>query len=159
MNKDIIILLTTIIIVGISFIFDRNKTWEGMKKGVKILKKLLPQFLLLLALVSIFLGFISQSLLSDLLGKESGSLGVIIAAAIGSISLIPGPIVYPLAGELLKNGVSFTVLAAFITTLMMVGILTFPVEKEYMGTRLTIIRNILSLLGALLISLLIGVLL
>jgi uncharacterized membrane protein YraQ (UPF0718 family) len=151
--------MITTILVGISLILDKNKTLQGLKNGGKKAHKLLPQFLLLLIFVSVFLSLVSQRYLAGLLGRESGSLGIMIAAGIGSIALIPGPIVYPLAGELMRNGVSYTILATFITTLMMVGILTFPVEKKYLGFRLTIIRNVLSFIGALLISLFVGVLL
>jgi uncharacterized membrane protein YraQ (UPF0718 family) len=124
-----------------------------------MLKKLLPHFLLLLAFVSVFLGIVSPETLMTLLGKEAGGLGVLIAALVGSIALIPGPIAYPLAGMLLQSGVSYIVLATFVTTLMMVGVLTFPVEKVYLGVSITIIRNVLSFIGALLISILVGVLL
>jgi hypothetical protein len=41
----------------------------------------------------------------------------------------------------------------------MVGVLTFPVEKAYLGVRITVIRNVLSFIGAILISILVGVLL
>ena len=49
------------------------------------------------------------------------------------------------------------VLAAFVTTLMMVGVLTYPIEKEYFGVRVTIIRNVLSLFIALVIAVMIGI--
>ena len=156
MPKDLVIIIITFILVGISFIVNRDKTLKGLQKGGKILLKLLPQFLLLLTLISVFLGIVTPGSLANLLGQESGILGVAIAAFIGSIALIPGPIAYPMAGMLLKSGVSYTVLATFITTLMMVGILTFPVEKEYLGIRLAIMRNVLSFIGALLISLFLG---
>lgn len=159
MQNEVIIIMITTILVGVSLILDKNKTLRGLKHGGKMAHNLLPKFLLLLIFVSVFLSLISQSSLVRLLGVESGPLGILIAAGIGSLALIPGPIVYPLAGELMANGVSYTILATFITTLMMVGILTFPVEKKYLGIRLTIIRNVMSFIGALLISLLVGVLL
>ena len=49
------------------------------------------------------------------------------------------------------------VLSAFTTTLMMVGILTYPIEKNYFGTKVTIIRNLISLFIALIVALSIGV--
>ena len=49
------------------------------------------------------------------------------------------------------------VLAAFTTTLMMVGVVTYPIEKAYMGTRATIMRNSLSFLIALIISVAVGI--
>ena len=48
------------------------------------------------------------------------------------------------------------VLSAFTTTLMMVGILTYPVEIEYFGVKVTIIRNVISFFIALIVALSIG---
>ncbi|UCE37464.1 MAG: hypothetical protein JSW00_18740 [Thermoplasmata archaeon] len=159
MQNEIFIIMIITLLVGISFILDKNKTLQGLKNGAKHLHKILPEFLLLLIFVSVFLSLVSQSTLVGLLGRESGPFGIMIAAGIGSIALIPGAIAYPLAGELMRQGASYTILATFITTLMMVGILTFPVERKYLGNRLAILRNVMSFIGALLISVLVGVLL
>jgi uncharacterized membrane protein YraQ (UPF0718 family) len=159
MPRDLTVTLITAALIGVSCFVDRRKTWNGLNKGAKMLKKLLPHFLLLLALVSVFLGIVSPETLMSLLGQQAGGFGVFIAALVGSVALIPGPIAYPLAGMLLQSGVTYTVLATFITTLMMVGVLTFPVEKAYLGVRITVIRNVLSFIGAILISILVGVLL
>ena len=124
-----------------------------------LLLKLLPSFLSIIILVSVFLGLIPQETLIAYLGKESGMLGMAIAALLGSIALIPGFIAYPLGAMLLRNGVSYAVIAVFITTLMMVGVLTLPIEIKYFGVKVSLLRNLLSLLGALLIGVIIGVLL
>ena len=60
---------------------------------------------------------------------------------------------------LLRNGVSYAVIAVFITTLMMVGVLTLPIEIKYFGVKVSVLRNGLSLLGALLIGVIMGALL
>ena len=49
------------------------------------------------------------------------------------------------------------VLSAFTTTLMMVGVLTYPVEKAYFGVKVTIIRNVISFFIAFIIAIMIGV--
>ena len=49
------------------------------------------------------------------------------------------------------------VLSAFSTTLMMVGVLTYPIEKEYFGVRLTLLRNIMSLFIAFVVALMTGI--
>jgi uncharacterized membrane protein YraQ (UPF0718 family) len=49
------------------------------------------------------------------------------------------------------------VLSAFTTTLMMVGILTFPIEKAYFGPKVTILRNVLSFLVALIVAVMTGI--
>lgn len=119
--------------------------------------ELLPAILNVLILVSIFLYLVPKETLIKLLGKDSGITGVMIAAVLGSVSLIPGFIAYPLAAILLKNGVAYNVVAVFITTLVMVGVLTLPLEAKYFGMKVSLIRNALSFIGALIIGLVIGI--
>ena len=84
-------------------------------------------------------------------------MGLLLATVFGSLALMPGFIAYPLCGILLKKGVAYMVLSAFATTLMMVGILTFPVERTYLGTKVAVVRNLLSLLIALFVALITGI--
>jgi len=49
------------------------------------------------------------------------------------------------------------VLSAFTTTLMMVGIITFPLEKEYFGVKVTVIRNTISFFIALIVAVITGI--
>lgn len=120
---------------------------------------ILPMVFNVLILVSIFLYLVPKETISNLLGKNSGILGIGIAAVLGSVALIPMFITYPLAALLLKSGVSYQVLAVFITTLLMVGVLTLPIEVKYFGLKVSVIRNILSFIGALVIGLVIGLVL
>lgn len=83
-------------------------------------------------------------------------MGVAIASVVGSVTLMPGFIAFPLCGALLKEGVPYTVLAAFTTTLMTVGVLTYPLERQYFGPSIAIIRNALSLLIALVVAVVMG---
>ncbi len=55
---------------------------------------------------------------------------------------MPGFIAFPLSGILLSKGVPYMVISAFTTTLMIVGVLSYPVEKAYFGTKVTIMRNV-----------------
>jgi len=41
----------------------------------------------------------------------------------------------------LENGAGYMQIAAFVSTLMMVGIVTLPAEINYFGKKATIIRN------------------
>ena len=85
-------------------------------------------------------------------GAGPGPLPFFTALGIGSIALIPGFIAYPLAAVLRQNGASTPVLAAFITSLMMVGILTLPIEAKFFGWRVSLLRNGLALVGALFVA-------
>jgi len=146
-----IIILTAILTI-ISFVFDKKKTLKGIKKGAKMFLNILPTLLSVIILVSVVLYFVSDKVLMEYLGKDAGLGAYISAAIIGSISIIPGFIAYPLASILLKTGVSFSVLSVFITTLKMVGILTIPIEAKFFGLKTTIIRNALSFVGAILVG-------
>jgi uncharacterized membrane protein YraQ (UPF0718 family) len=136
----------------ISFIANRRKTWDGIKRGLSMFLKLLPLLLWMLSLVSVILFFIPNETLVEYMGESAGVAGWFTAALLGSVSLIPGFIAYPLCGILIKSGVAYSVIAVFITTLMMVGIITLPVEARFFGWKTSLIRNSLSLVAALFIG-------
>jgi uncharacterized membrane protein YraQ (UPF0718 family) len=142
-----------------SFIANRQKTWMGAKKGIIMFLKLLPVLLVMLTLVSMAFFLIPNETLVSYMGEGSGIKGWVIAASIGSVALIPGFIAYPLCGILIDSGVSYSVIAVFITTLMMTGFLTLPVEVKFFGWKVSLIRNLVSLAAALLIGLIMGFLL
>ncbi|MBI9066583.1 MAG: permease [Salinivirgaceae bacterium] len=146
------LLAITALLVIISFIVDRKKTIQGIHKGLIQFFRILPTLLSVIIIISVVLFFVSDKLLIEYLGKEAGLGAYISAATIGSVSLLPGFIAYPLAGILVQSGVSYSVIAVFITTLMMVGILTIPIEVRYFGLKTTIIRNVLSFFGAIIVG-------
>ena len=141
----------------LSFIINREKTFKAITIAIRRFVNILPTFLGMLILVSIVLFLIPDKLISNYLGKNNIFIGVLFASFFGSITLMPGFIAFPLCGILLKKGVLYSVLSAFSTTLMMVGVLTYPIEKEYFGVRLTILRNIVSLFIALVVALMTGI--
>lgn len=149
--------IATGLAVFFSAVVDRKKTAAALKIAWKKFAAILPAFLTMLILVSIVLYLVPDTMISRYLGNDSRFIGVVCAAAFGSLTLMPGFVAYPLCGILLAKGVSYMVLAAFTTTLMMVGILTYPVEKAYFGARVTIIRNVISFFIALLVALAIGI--
>ena len=154
-----ILLLVTIAAISISLVKDSKRTLQGLKKGLTMFLNLLPSLLNVLIIVAIVLSLVPQNKIIELLGKESGIGGYIAAALIGSVALIPGFIAYPLCGILVKTGIQPGVIAVFVTTLMMVGILTWPLEIKFFGTRTALLRNGLSLVGALVIGFVMAVIL
>jgi uncharacterized membrane protein YraQ (UPF0718 family) len=139
-----------------SLIANRKKTWNGIRKGLIMFLKLLPVLIIMLTLVSVALFLIPNETLVKYMGEGSGIKGWLTAALIGSVALIPGFIAYPLCGILIDNGVAYSVIAVFITTLMMAGFLTLPVEIKFFGWKVSVIRNLASLVAALLIGLIMG---
>ena len=118
--------------------------------------RLLPTLLSMLVLVSMVLYLIPEEKLAKYMGDGSGIAGWTTAALFGSVALIPGFIAYPLCGILIKSGVAYSIIAVFITTLMMTGFLTLPVEARFFGWRVSIIRNLISFVAALFIGLIMG---
>jgi len=155
-NNTLIFGLFAGIVLAISFALDKKKTVLGLKKGWKMLFNILHPFLNILILISVVLFFIPDSLIVKYLGANSGWLGFGIAAIIGSITLIPGFISYPLAATLLKQGATYSVVAVFMTTLMMVGVVTLPLEIKYFGKRAAILRNVFNFIAAIIIGIIIG---
>lgn len=145
--------------LAVSFFKDRGKTRAALIKAWKAFENILPQFLTILVIIGLALAILSPETITSLLGTSSGILGVLAAAVIGSITLIPGFVAFPLAAALLKNGAGYMQIAAFISTLMMVGIVTLPLEIKTFGKRAAILRNTFALVFSLIAALVIGVVL
>ena len=139
-----------------SLVGSRGKTLGALRMAGVRLVKTLPAFLTMLVLFSVAITLAPQETLRTVLGREGGWLSVALAAAIGSVTLMPGFIAFPLSGALRAQGVPYMVLGAFTTTLMMVGVLTYPLESRYFGRNVTLIRNAISLAIALAVSLVMG---
>lgn len=146
----------TIILLGISFFKDKKKTKMSLKKAWKAFENILPEFLVVLLFVGLLLALLSPATISKIIGSDSGWLGVILASIVGSITLIPGFVAFPTAAVLLENGAGYMQIAAFVSTLMMVGIVTMPVEIKYFGKKMTILRNLFAFIFSFLVAFIIG---
>ncbi|AKG53775.1 hypothetical protein DGWBC_1120 [Dehalogenimonas sp. WBC-2] len=158
-NNAIIFVSVAAVVSLVSFLMDRDKTILGFKRGWQMFRKLLLPFLNILIIVSIALYLISPDTIEKYLGGDSGAVGFLIAAVVGSITLIPAFISYPIAAGLLQQGASYAVVGTFMTTLMMVGVVTLPLEIQYLGRRVAITRNAFNFVAAIIIGLAIGVIL
>ena len=145
-----VLLVLTGVCCVVSFVCDVKKTIAGLKKGAQMFFGILPMILSVLVLISIVLYFLPNETIVRYLGHEAGVAGYTIAALLGAIALIPGFVAYPLAGVLVKSGVRYPVIAVFITTLMMVGILTLPIESKFFGIKTALTRNTVFFIAALL---------
>lgn len=145
--------------LALSFWKDRQKTKEALGKAWKAFENILPQLLAILIIIGLALALLSPETITRLLGADSGVKGVMGAAAIGSFTLIPGFVALPMAAALLDAGAGYMQITAFVSTLMMVGIITAPLEIKIFGKSATIIRNVLAFLFSLLVAVGVGVLL
>jgi len=143
----------------ISFIKDKEKTILALKKAVRSFEKILPQMLGIFVIIGISLTVLTPEMISSLIGEQSGYIGMLIAGAVGSITLIPGFIAYPLVGALVKSGAGITQATMFISTLLMVGMVTLPLEIKYYGKKSAAVRNGLAFLFSITTALIMGAIL
>lgn len=140
----------------LSFVKDKNKTKKALKKAWKAFENILPEFLVVILLVGFLLAVLNPETISKMIGSESGWFGVILAAVIGSVTLIPGFVAFPTAAILLENGAGYMQIAAFVSTLMMVGIITIPVEIKYFGRKISVLRNLFAFVFSFIVAFIIG---
>jgi uncharacterized membrane protein YraQ (UPF0718 family) len=151
--------LLAVIFLMVSYKRDKKKTKMALKKAWKSFENILPQILTILAFLGMVLALLSPDVISHLLGQKAGWQGMIIASIIGSITLMPAFIAFPIAAMLLKNGAGLVQLAVFVSTLTMVGIVTLPLEMKYFGKKISIMRNTFAYLFSFIVALVIGVVL
>lgn len=145
-----------VILLIVSFIKSCSKTMTGLKKAWKAFENILPQLLIVLLIVGLILAILNTVLISKLIGRESGVVGILLAAVFGSITMIPGFVAFPTAAALLDAGAGYTQIAVFVSTLMMVGIVTLPLEIKYFGVKTAIGRNVLAFLFSFIVAGIIG---
>lgn len=142
-----------------SLVKNRDKTKKSLKIALKTFIKIIPLVVIIIIFIGFLLGFLPPDLISRVIGEQAGFLGIIITAVLGSVLFIPALISFPLAASLLDGGASVMSVAAFITTLTMVGVITLPVELREMGKKITILRNVFSFIFAVIIAVIMGVIL
>lgn len=155
--ENIILYAVTGIFVIWSFIKDRRKTKKSLLKAWKALENIMPQFLGIIALVGIMIAVLNPQVISWIIGSSSGWIGVLLASVVGAITLIPGFIAFPTAALLIQNGAGYMQIGAFVSSLMMVGVVTLPLEIKYFGKKATLMRNSLAFGFSFVAALMIGI--
>ncbi|MCT4584602.1 MAG: permease [Peptostreptococcaceae bacterium] len=156
--------MSTYIIYGIVFLLlivssikDGKKTKKALKMGLKSFTKLLPSMIPMFLIIGIVLSFVSPKTISMILGKDSGFIGVVIGIITGSIAFLPSFVAFPLGVNLLNQGAGYPQIAAFISSLMAVGIASIGLEMSYFGKETAILRNILGIVVSIIFALIIWV--
>ncbi|GAB6188983.1 permease [Marinitoga arctica] len=151
--------MNTIILVIIALIFltwsifkSKDKTKESLVLSKNLLVKTFIEIIGVMALVGLVLAILPPELIKQLLGNSNEFLSTIYGAIIGALTIIPAFIAFPLSKSLYQSGANLTAIAAFITTLTMVGFATMPVEIKYFGKKFTLHRLWISFVAAILIA-------
>ena len=148
--------MVTGVLLLVAFVKDPGKTRMALKKAWKAFENMLPQILVVFLLVGFMMALLNPQIISTIIGEQSGWLGVLVAGSVGAITLIPGFVAFPTAALLLDNGAGYMQIGAFISALMMVGVMTMPVEIKYFGKKLTFYRNLLAFGFSFIVAFVIG---
>lgn len=149
----------TLILTAISLIKSKKKTFAAMKKSKGMMGNMLGEIIGIIFIIGLVLTFIPPESIKSVLGSTNTFLATIVAAIAGSVTLIPAFVAFPLVGSFVNVGASIVPAVAFLTTLTMVGVVTFPLEKKEFGLKFALTRNILSFISALFIAAVMGVVL
>jgi uncharacterized membrane protein YraQ (UPF0718 family) len=139
-----------------SFVKDKKKTKLALLKAWNSFKNILPLLLGIVLIIGMVLAVLDPKLIIRFIGKDSGFMGTAILAIFGAITMIPGFIAFPTAALVLEGGGGYMQIAAFISTLMMVGVLTAPMEIKFFGRKVTILRNVIAFAFSFLVAFIIG---
>ena len=156
MTDTIILYGVTAALVVVSLIKSRQKTKRAFLKAWRAFENILPQLIGVFVLVGLGLALLDTETISGIIGQNSGWMGVAIASVLGAVTLIPGFIAFPTAALLITGGAGYMQIGAFVSSLMMVGVVTAPVEAKYFGRKFTLWRNALAFAFSFVVALVIG---
>jgi len=117
----------------------------------KSLWMMTPMLLAVIALVGLFETYITPQMIHSFF---DGNIihDTLLGTTAGAISVGQPFLSYIIAGELLKEGVSLHAVTAFILAWVTLGVIQLPLEFSIFGIRFAIIRNLLSIVFAFIVS-------
>lgn len=152
-------IIIAIAFIGFSLLKSRTKTKEALSFAKNMFLNTFIEIIGVMAIVGFVLALLPPDLIKTLLGGGSRIISSIYGAIIGTVTIMPAFIAFPLSKSLYISGAHLVAIASFLTTLTMVGLATVPIEIRHFGKKFTLIRNSISFVMALLIALGMGVLL
>ena len=111
----------------------------------------MPMLLSVIGLMGLFEALVTPEMIQSVF-KGSVLSDTLIGTGVGAISVGQPFLSYAIGGELLDDGVSLYAVTAFILSFVTLGLIQLPLEWSLFGTRFTVLRNVLSFIFALLIS-------
>ncbi len=153
---SLILYSLAIVLLLISYLKDKSRTKQGLKLSLKSFENIMPQFLGIILVVGIILSLLKPEVISRIIGPNSGILGVLFSSIIGSITMMPTFVAFSTADMLLKSGAGYAQVGALVSTLTLVGIITYPLESKYIGKKAAFLRNFLAFIFSFLVALVIG---
>lgn len=140
----------------LSFAADRGKTRTAVARAVKRFGRIMPALFIMLAVVSCVPVQALATALFKVTDHFCWAVSLAAASLAGAFMMLPGFIVYPLCGIFAENGTPYYLLSAMTTTMMMVGVVTFPVEASCLGVKPALARNLSGLMIAVTVAVVTG---
>lgn len=122
-------------------------------KSLKSLLNTLPTMFGIVLLIGLMKSFVSFESLATLF-TQNKIIDTSFGALLGSILAGSSINSYIIGNEMLASGISLFAVTSFLVAWVTVGFVQIPAEKELLGSKFTIIRNILSVFLSIVISLL-----
>ncbi|GAB6169882.1 hypothetical protein JCM1393_23420 [Clostridium carnis] len=144
------------ILLFISFLRSSEKTLKALKISFKSFENIMPQFLSIIITIGVILSLLDPETISKIIGNNSGFLGVFMASILGSITMMPTFVAFSTGNSLLQSGAGYPQVAALISTLTLVGIMTFSLESKYIGKKAAFLRNFLAFLFSFIVAFILG---
>ena len=129
----------------------QNNLRNGLKNTLKTLYFISPMLLAVIGLVGIFKTFVTPQMIHTLF-NGTALHDMLMGVGFGGVSVGQPFLSYIIGGELLDEGASFYGVTAFILAFVTLGVVQLPMEFSIFGFRFTLVRNLLSLIFAFLLS-------
>lgn len=133
--------------------YNKQKFKKIFLKSLKSLLNTLPMMFGIILLIGLMKSFISFESLSTLF-TQNKFIDTALGTFLGSILAGNSINSYIIGNEMLNSGISLFAVTSFLVSWVTVGFLQIPAEKELLGARFTLTRNILSIVLSIAISLL-----
>lgn len=143
---NIFLWITTTGLLIFSLIKNKEKTKTALRIAIRKFTSILSIFFLVMAGFALIMTFVPAELIQKYIGAESGVKGIALSLGLGSVSVMPGFAAFPLCAALKGEGIPYYIIAAFSLSLMNIGIITFPIEKKFLGLSVALIRNLVALI-------------
>lgn len=150
--SSLFLYVAVVILFLISYKKDKEKSKKAFFKGVKSIENILPQFLGIILVVGLTLAVLNPETISSIIGGNSGVIGIALSAILGSIAMMPTFVAFSTGDMLLKSGAGIAQVAALISTLTLIGIITVPLESKYIGKRATFYRNLFAFIFSFIVA-------
>ncbi len=129
----------------------QKKIKETVFKTARALWKMFPIILGTILLVSLISVLIPKNFYLKIFTGNS-FFDSFLGSLIGSISAGTPMVSYILGGELLKQGVSFLAVTAFLVAWVTVGIIQLPAEMMILGKKFALLRNLSAFILAMIVA-------